>query len=64
MQDLAPALKNIIPNIVIFITALYVASKNSPLAFITGVGSTIILTVLFFWVQKTRIKHGKRGSAV
>ena len=60
MNDLSPVLKNIIPNVIIFITALYVASKDSPLAFFGGVMSTIILTGLFFWAHKLRNKHGKK----
>ncbi len=62
MHELTPALKNIIPNSIIFITSLYIASKDSPLAFIAGSGTTILGVALFLYINKLRTKNAKKQN--
>ncbi len=58
MYDLSVILKNLIPNTIIFLTTLYVASKNSPIAFICGA----LITILFFIAISYFI--GKRSTKI
>ena len=60
MNDILVVFKNIIPNVVIILTALYIASQDSPLAFIAGAASVILVFAVVYFIITKRAIHERR----
>jgi len=61
MQDHVSMLKNIVPNVIVIFTTLYVASKDSPLAFFTGVAITLLTAAIILFISGVRKRNGEKN---
>ncbi len=54
--------KSLIPNIIIFFTSLYVASKDHPLAFFAGSLLTLVAVIVWAYIKQKKVTRDEERT--